>query len=175
MNAHALAELLQRKFGASFTPQEMQELIQTTDTGGRSPLRPRQLHDLRLLPRADDPRPTFFATAEVPRDWVTTTQKNYPRLMWAPSGQEITIPDTPDAEKVQKGYEAKGYSHTPPADVTPMDAIEREMRQLSEEDRAFVLEEQRKARMSKLQAKIANLSDADLATIAGPAPKRGKA
>ncbi len=40
-------------------------------------MRPRQLHDLNLAPTASDPRPTFFWSAEKPRnagDLTKTTE-----------------------------------------------------------------------------------------------------
>lgn len=165
MNLQALNSLFQQKFGITLTPQELAELTSGTDVSGRSPVRPRQLHDLTLPPRADDPRPTFFATIDVPRDWDTRAQHEYPKLMWSPQGHEITIPPGKDAKAQEADLEKKGYRHTPPADESPFDAIDREMRQLSEEDRKLVLEMQRKARMNRLQERIATLSDDELTQI----------
>jgi len=174
MNAHALSALFQQKFGITLSAQELQELTTTTDTNGRSPFRARQLTDLRLLPRADDPRPTFFVTSEVPREWDTTAQHDYPKLMWSPKGQEITIQAGKDAKEQQLAYERQGYGHTPPADASPLDAVEREMAQLSDEDRKLVLEMQKKARMARLEEKLAGLTDEELALVAGARAKKGK-
>ncbi len=174
MNAQALNAIFQQKFGITLTAQELQELTTVTDTNGRSPFRARQLTDLRLLPRADDPRPTFFATSEVPREWDTTAQHEYPKLMWSPKGQEITIPAGKDAKEQELGYERQGYGHRPPADASPLDAVEREMAQLSDEDRRLVLEMQKKARMSRLEEKLAGLTDEELAMVAGARTKKGK-
>jgi hypothetical protein len=166
MNIQALQNIFQQKFGITLTGAELQEL--TTDTSsGRSPLRPRQLTDLRLAPRADDPRPTFFQTSEVPRDWDTTAQHEYPKLMWSPKGQEIVIHPGKDAKAQEADYEQKGYVHYAPADEAPMDAVEREMAQLSDEDRALVLEMQQKARMNRLQEKLSHLTDQELAAVMG--------
>ncbi len=174
MNIQALNAIFQQKFGITLSAAELQELTATTDTAGRSPFRPRQLTDLRLAPRADDPRPTFFATSEVPRDWDTTTQHEFPKLMWSAQGQEVTIPAGKDAKAQELALEKKGYVHYPPADQSPFDAIEREMAQLSDEDRQMVLDMQRQARMNRLQAKVAGLSDDELAQIAAPRPKKAK-
>lgn len=165
MNVQVLQSIFQQKFGISLTPQELAELTTETDASGRSPVLPRQLHDLTLPPRADDPRPTFYQSNQVPRSWDTRTQHEFPRLMWSPSGQEVTIPAGKDAQAQQTAFEKRGYLHTPPADESPMDAIEREMRQLSDEDRQLVLEMQRKARMQRLEEKFAALSDEELATV----------
>ncbi len=174
MNAQALQKIFQDRFGLTLSPAELAELTTSTDSSGRSPFRPRQLTDLRLVPRADDPRPTFYATAEVPRDWNTTEQHEYPKLMWSPAGVEVRIDAGKDAKAQEQALEKKGYLHTPPMDQSPLDAVEREMAQLSDEDRAFVLEMQRKARMTRLQERIADLSDEDLAQIAGPKAKKAK-
>lgn len=175
MNIQALNAIFQQKFGVTLTPQELQELTNVTDTTGRSPFRPRQLTDLRLLPRADDPRPTFFATVEAPRDWDTTTQHAYPKLLWSPQGQEVTVQPGKDALEQEQAFERKGYSHTPPADQSPVDAVEREMAQLSAEDRQLVFEMQRTARMTRLQERMSTLTDEELGQIAAaPHVKKGK-
>jgi hypothetical protein len=174
MNIQALQQIFQQKFGITLTGAELQEL--TTDTAsGRSPFRPRQLSDLRLAPRADDPRPTFFQTSEVPRDWDTTAQHEFPKLMWSPKGQEIVIQPGKDAKAQEADYEAKGYGHYAPADESTMDAVEREMAQLSPEDRALVLEMQQKARMHRLQEKLSHLTDQELSSVMGDLkPAKGK-
>jgi hypothetical protein len=173
MNINALNTIFQQKFGITLTPQELQELTTVTDTNGRSPFRARQLTDLRLLPRADDPRPTFFSTTEVPREWNTTTQHEYPKLMWSPGGTEVVIHPGKEAESEEQAFEARGYVHTPPATQTPLDAVSKEMAQLSDEDRQFVLEMQRKTRMSRLEERLASLSDDELAQIAAEPAKMG--
>ena len=75
------------------TPDQIASLktqLAQTDTSGRSPIRARQLHDLRLLPTANDPRPTFFWSAEGSRDTVIThTEFGNGKLMWSEDGVEI--------------------------------------------------------------------------------------
>jgi hypothetical protein len=177
MNLQALREIFQNKFGTTLSEQELLALAGGTDASGRSPLRPRQLTDLRLAPRADDPRPTFFTTSEVPRDWDTTGQHEFPKLMWSPKGQEITIPAGRDAKAHEAEYEAKGYGHIPPASEAPMDAVQREMAQLSDEDRKLVLEMQQQARMNRLQERMSHLTDQELASVlvdVAATPAKGK-
>ncbi len=173
MNTEALQRIFQDRFGMTLSGDELAELSQDSSTG-RSPFRSRQLTDLRLAPRADDPRPTFFATVDVPRDWNTTDQHEFPKLMWSPAGVEIRIDAGKDAKAQELAFEKKGYLHFPPADQSPLDAVEREMAQLSDEDRAFVMEAQRTARMARLQERIAGLSDEDLALISAVRPKKAK-
>ncbi len=165
MNLQALREIFQNKFGTTLSEQELQALAGGADASGRSPFRPRQLTDLRLAPRADDPRPTFFTTSEVPRDWDTTAQHEFPKLMWSPKGKEIAIQPGKDAKAQEADYEAKGYVHYAPADTTPMDAVQREMAQLSDEDRKLVLEMQQQARMNRLQERMSHLTDQELAAV----------
>jgi hypothetical protein len=176
MNIQALQKIFQDKFGTTLSQEELQDLT-GNDAAGRSPFRPRQLNNLTLAPRADDPRPTFFQTSEVPRDWDTTAQHEFPKLMWSPKGQEITIPPGKDAKAQEAAYEAKGYGHIPPASEAPMDAVQREMAQLSDEDRKLVLEMQQQARMNRLQERMSHLTDQELAAVlvdVAATPAKGK-
>lgn len=147
---------------------------------GRSPMRPRQLNDLRLLPTADDPRPTFFWSAESPRDVDVTKTTPYPRLLWhVESGEEITVLDL----EAHQAKEAEGcWTETAPSEVPvdPMAAIQAELDALTPTERATVLEAQRQQRLQSLQTKIAALSDRSLETLLGEAkaqatpPRRGR-
>ena len=71
----------------------LRAMLNGTDPMGRSPMKPRQLHNLTLLPSATDPRPTFFWSAESPRDTGDLSRTTlYPRLMWhGQTGEEITV------------------------------------------------------------------------------------
>ena len=135
---------------------------------GRSPLKNRQLNDLRLLPTADDPRPTFFWSAESPRDAGDLTKTTpYPRLLWhRDTGVEITV-QTAD-EHAQMGEE---WLLLPPAQTAPepMDVMRSELDARTPEDRAVLIEGQRQARMAALQAKMATLPDAALEALLGDA------
>jgi hypothetical protein len=46
-----------------------------------------------------------------------------------------------------------------------MDAVQREMAQLSDEDRKLVLEMQQQARMNRLQERMSHLTDQELASV----------
>jgi hypothetical protein len=131
---------------------------------GRSPLRPRQLHDLRLPPTADDPRPTFVWSAEPPRDGGDLTRGTpYPRLLWNGEGVECTVKDAGE----HAARAAAGWVEQPPVveAVDPVTALQAELEALSPEDRAQVLEAQRQQRLQTLQEKIARLPDASLETL----------
>jgi hypothetical protein len=151
----------------SLPPEQLAALrkalgIADVDPQGRSPIRTEPLHDLRLLPSATDPRPTFFWSAQSPRnapDLGRTTP--YPRLMWSStSGEEITVTDA----KEQATYTAKGFVLTSPTAVVldPADEVRAMMDALSPEDRKAVIAAAKVDRLAKVQEKAANLSDADL-------------
>lgn len=150
----------------------LKAMLAGTDDSGRSPIRDRQLHDLRLLPTKDDPRPTFFWSAEQPRNAGDLTKTSmYPRLMWhSTTGQEITVKDV----EAQETHTAKGFILTPPANAEapdPMEAIRLAFESLSPEDRATLVAAQQKSRLDTLQAQMAELSEADLEALIAGAPK----
>lgn len=139
---------------------------------GRSPIKPRQLTDLRPLPTAQDPRPTFFGV-DAPRD-VLVTHSPFPRLMWhSETGQEITVFD-----EIEMQAKSPVYTATPPH-FKPLDPVEKlraEFEALSDDDKAFVLEMQRKARVDAVAGQMAGLSQAQIANALGSEPaKRGRA
>lgn len=138
-----------------------------TDTSGRSPFKPRQLHDLRLLPTKDDPRPTFFWSADPPRNAVDLTRTTpYPRLMWHnTTGQEISVSDL----SAEQTMTAKGFVVTPPANAEAPDALDvirQQLDALSPEDRAMIVAAAQKDRLARLQEAMAGLSEEELATLA---------
>ena len=148
------------------------------DALGRSPNKPRQLQDLRLMPTATDPRPTFYMSAESPRHAGDLTKtKPYPRLMWDASGKEITVA----SRTAQETYTAQGYVLVAPSDVAPADPVEdmtEALNALSEADRKALLASVQADKIAALQAKMAALSpeqlDAVLATATeGEPEKRG--
>ena len=167
-----------------FTPEQLQalkaQLDTMTDVSGRSPFRDRQLHDLRLLPTATDPRPTFFWSAESPRHAIDLTKTTpYPRLMWhADSGEEITV----DSRAAEQTMTAQGFILTAPSDLPPpdpLDALRAALGQLSEADQRVILEAAQQDRKMALQAQLAALPDEQLAALlaanagAVEAPRRG--
>lgn len=137
-----------------------------TDTSGRSPIRPRQLHDLRIAPRADDPRPTFFWSAEAPRNAADLTKTTpYPRLMWdVKSGKEVTVTDA----AAQASYTAKGFVLTAPsnAEKPPMESVRDLLDGLSETDRQLVLKGAHQVKLEQIQAQVLKLSDEERAELA---------
>lgn len=165
---------------SSFSPEQLQQLKAAieglSDVSGRSPQGPRQLHDLRILPRADDPRPTFFWSAEPPRHAVDLSRTSvYPRLMWHSStGQEITVKDA----KAQETHTAQGFILTPPANAEapdPAEAARTALMALSPEDRKTVLMAAQTARLKRVEEMAAGLSDAELeALVASLEPKQRK-
>jgi hypothetical protein len=135
-------------------------------TDGRSPLKPRQLHDLRLVPTKDDPRPTFFWSADVPRNAEPERANPHYRLMWhAKTGQEITVTTAKEIE----AKKAEGYILTPPANAEAPDAMEmirQQLESLSPEDRKVLIAAAQKDRLAKVQEAMAGLSEAELAALA---------
>lgn len=155
---------------SAFSPEQLQQLKIALDslesTAGRSPFRDRQLHDLRLLPTKDDPRPTFFWSAEPPRHAADLTKTTtYPRLMWeGTTGREITIKDA----KEQATYTAQGFVLSPPANAEapdPMDVIRQQLETLSPEDRKAVMLSAQAARLTKIQEAMAGLSETEMAAL----------
>lgn len=156
-----------------FSPEDLQALAAALqsiggaglDAQGRSPLKPRQLRDLRLLPSATDPRPTFFMSADPPRDVDITKTTPYPRLMWhGTSGEEITVPHA----KAQADKLASGYVLAPPANAPApkvFDVVAAQLDGLSDKDKAALLKSYQQDRLAKLQALIAELPEHEIAAL----------
>ena len=162
---------------SSFTPDQLAALkaqLNSPGGDGRSPLRPRQLHDLRLLPTATDPRPMFVLSAEGTRDQVAWPPTFYPSLLWhAETGREVTIKTA--AERATYGPE---WVTVPPSTTAdPLQSTLDAFASLNEEDRQVLIEAQRQDRMAVLQKKLAGLSEGDLekllAQTGQPEAKRG--
>ncbi len=142
--------------------QEQVELLKAAllADNGRSPIKPRQLHDLRPLPSATNPRPTFFWSAKSPDDAGDLSKTTpYPCLMWEmPSGREITVMDA----KAEATYTAQGFILTPPANAekpSPFDALKDMLEGLSEADRQLVLKGAHATRLDRMKEGILGLSD----------------
>lgn len=164
------------------TPDELlalkQRLDALTDVSGRTPLRPRQLHDLRLLPTATDARPTFFWSADAPRDNGEHARVTpYPKLMWhGDSGEEVTVIDAMD----ERAHADAGYLPSAPFQrvLDPMDVLAAQLDALSEADRSLLIEAQRQDRIQILREQLGALPEDKLAfllTQANKAPKSKKA
>lgn len=135
-----------------------------TDVSGRSPMRPRQLTNLLLLPTKDDPRPTFFMSADAPRGVDTTRTTLYPELLWHPeTGVEITVTDA----KTHTVYVNQGYLSHPLFEVKhdPMDLLAAALDALSQEDRSALIEAQRTDRIASLRMQLAAMPEDKLALL----------
>jgi len=135
------------------------------DALGRSPNKPRQLQDLRLNPTATDPRPTFYMSAESPRNAGDLTKtKPYPRLMWDTKGKEITVA----SRTAQETYTAQGYVLVAPADAPPADPVDdltAALEALSETDRKALLASVQASKIAGLQEKMASLTPEQLDAV----------
>jgi hypothetical protein len=163
---------------SSFTVEQIaalkSQLDAITSTDGRSPFKSRQLTDLRLLPTKDDPRPTFFMSAEAPRNAGDLTRTTlYPRLMWhGETGAEITVTDA----RSFTAHLERGYVELPPFEIVldPMDALAAQIDALSADDREALIESQRQDRIGAMRQKLAALSEDKLAILLGQAEAPAK-
>jgi hypothetical protein len=148
-----------------FSPEQIAALKAqlNNDTGGRSPIRERQLRDLRLMPTATDPRPTFFLSTESPRDWDTTKPGAYAQLMWnKQTGDEITV-----HSEQERAAHADQYTTEPPTSrvMTPTQMVADILQSLSPEDRALVVKAQQAKRLEAATDAMAGLTDEQLSAV----------
>ncbi len=148
-----------------FSPEQIAALKAALlgDTGGRSPIRERQLRDLRLMPTATDPRPTFFLSTEAPRDWDTTKPGPYAQLMWnRETGDEITV-----HSEAERAAHADAYTTDAPANrvVTQAQQVAELLQSLSETDRQAVVKAQQAKRLEAATTAMASLNDDQLAAV----------
>lgn len=141
---------------------------------GRSPNRPRQLHDLTLTPTKDDPRPTFFWSAEKPRDVPNLTRTEpYPRLMWhGTTSTEITVPSLDE----QSAKLSMGYVLTPPHSVKidPLAALQAQFEAMPESDRALLVKSIEQDRVEKLKQQLGALPADQLEALLAASQPPGK-
>ncbi len=153
------------------SPEDLASLKQQLGIGPNSgrvtdvdPPRPRQLHDLRLLPTATDARPLFIPSAEAPRDGRDLTKTTpYPKLMFhKDTGEEITVISSADERQHSDLYDLM-----PKAGVVlePMDALKLELDSFSDEDQKLIINAQQQTRIAAMQAKLAGLSEEKLAAL----------
>jgi len=138
-------------------------------TGNRSPVKERQLRDLRLMPTADDPRPTFFLSAESPRDWDTTKPGPYQQLMWnKETGDEICV-----HSEAERAAHADAYTTIAPQSrvMTPAQAVADLLAQLSPEDRAAVIRSNAAKRLEAASMAMAALTPEQLEAVLGSMPQ----
>lgn len=153
-------------------------LDQLTDVSGRTRVQPgRQLHDLRLLPTATDPRPLFIPSAEAPRN-APPERPPFAQLLWhKETNREIVCRS--EAEVKRKLEE--GYQLTPAESraLNPEELLALEFAQLSPEDQQLAIDMAAKAKRDALQAKLSELSDEQLqrmvAAAGGVKPSRKRA
>ncbi len=153
---------------SNLTAEQLQGIL--AQGNGRSPLKPRQLHDLRLAPTATDPRPLFIPSAEGSRD-VPERHLPFPALLWhVETGQEITVYD--EMEKQAKG---EMWTSIPPqsAPVDPVEHAKRMFDSLNDEDKALVLEQQRQVRIARVTAAMGGLTASQADEAVGLPVKRG--
>lgn len=140
------------------------EIDLTAVTNARSPFRPRQLHNLTLLPTKDDPRPTFFWSVEGPRNDAEAGKTHpYPRLLWDAAGTEICVKTAEE----HRAKVAEGYLEVAPGTVELDQAgqIRAMLESLSPADRALVIDGNKKARIAAAIEGMAALSDADVDAV----------
>jgi hypothetical protein len=164
-------DLLEALKGLS--PDQLSGIL--SQASNRSPIRDRQLHDLRLLPTAKDPRPMWVQATDG-REFGPEKHSPFPALLWhVETGEEITVQS--EAEKQARGAM---WTSTPP-NTKPLDpeAQARAMFEaLSPEDQQFVIEMQRKARMDAVSAAMSALTPSQQAAALGQPveqPKKKKA
>lgn len=153
------------------TPEQLSGIL--AQGHGRSPIKPRQLHDLRKLPTATDPRPTFFLDTDG-REFEPITHSPFPRLFWLKdTGQEVTI-HSADELDAKRHLLLDAAPNT--AVLDPTERARQMFEALSSEDQALVLEAQRQARLAKVNAAMAGLSETQVAQAMAnvPTPKARK-
>lgn len=136
----------------------------------------RQLNNLEAGPSKDDPRP-LFDLGRVPDTYDRFGEEPpFRTLRWHPvTGDEVCATSPADLE----AYEARGYVKFPPksAAVSPLEAIQAELAELTPDERKMVEEAQRRSRLEAIQKKLSALSPDDLdnalAGAAAMVPKRG--
>ena len=131
---------------STFSPDQLAQLKSALDgltPSGRSPLRPRQLHGLRPIPTADDPRPTFFWSAKSPRDGVDLTRTTpFPRLLWNKAGGGTDFGVFRLKRWRSKCHKA-GCSLMAPTDMPapdPSEMVRMEWASFTDDERAMMLE-----------------------------------
>lgn len=147
------------------------------------PTNPRQLMDLRKPPSVSvfggqivpDERP-LFDLGELPPAHPDYGKEPWAfrQLLWHPTnGEEVVALTQSDVNS----FHNRGYVDFPPngAAINPVQAARDELAGLSPDDRARVLAAVHKQRLESVQARLAKLSDAELADIAAPAQGRKSA
>lgn len=143
-----------------------QQGVQTP--GSRSPMR-KPLSDLRepSSPKDRINRPQFHWSADPDEAGKRPYKYHpYPKLLWNADGQEVLVKDFA-AEKAL----GDGWYDTPQtvSAANSVDELTAELTLLTAEERMMVMDAQRQARLSRLQAKLDHLSEDELAQVVGHA------
>lgn len=162
------------------SPEQLNQIIEQLglrQTDGRTS-QTKPITDLRLAPTATDPRPLFIPSAESPRNVDTTKVYDYPRLMFhGETGREITVYDAQhEAREAENGYQRIRPNIEAP---DPIEAVRDELAELTPEERELVVTAQREARLKAVTARLAKLTDDELAaaldkTVVTMPKKRGR-
>lgn len=157
----------------SLSPELLKEIEAAIKSGalnlggradGRSPIKPRQLHNLMLSPTATDPRPTFFMSAEAPRDGSAAVATEFPKLLWhGTTGTEITVRSIAD----QQAHLSMGYVMKAPFAIAldPMADLQAQFDALPQADREAMLQSIERDRVEKLKSRLGAISPEQLEAL----------
>ena len=128
---------------------------------------PKPLSDLRepASPKERLFRPQFHWSADPDEAGKRPYKyRSYPKLMWNEAGEEKLV-QSQSEEQVLVGE----WRTTPPAMSVsnPIHDIESELALLTPEERQMVFEAHRQQRLSRIQAKLGQLTDEQMAQVAG--------
>lgn len=115
-------------------------------------------------------RPHFEWSADDPGGQIIPP---FPRCAWDENGVEVLMHSQEEMDN-----RPKGWSLTPPnvAPLTKQEQMERELAQLSPEDRDWLLAAQKKARLERVQALMDGMSTAEVSqALESSAPQSAKA
>ncbi len=148
-----------------FTPEQIEALkvALLNSNGNRSPIRERQLHDLRRPPAHNDPRPLFVLSAETPVNFNPAERSPYAQLMWnRQTGDEITV-----HSEAERAAHADAYTTEQPSNrvLTQSERVSELLQSLSPEDRALVVKAQQAKRMEAVTDAMSALNDDQLAAV----------
>src|SRR6185503_3805667 len=150
-------------------PIEVQELLRrpAESDGYRSPVF-KPLTDLRPQPfNRMHPRPTFVWSAPEPVNQPAYRHQPFPRLVFKPNGADVLDRTCRNVSEFQAAI-AEGWQASYPDVAGPMsrhDGLKAELALMSDEDRAFLVEQQRAARLAKIQKALETASDTEIALL----------
>ncbi len=125
------------------------------DANGRSPyFGNRVFRDLNVKPQHFGIDKTGAGSADSPIEF-DNVQHEFPKLMWAKDGTEITV----RSQTQQEAHEAQGYVLSPPANAKPFDVVAEQFASMSDEDKALLIEANREAKRNRVQALLASLTE----------------